>query len=235
MPVAVYKNPEIHLHKYFPVLHFAPDVLTDGQRMKRFGAVFKMGKKIYALGMATLFLMAGCSTTSSDSASSAPIQDGLSRSSGTGQTSAVADETMTGTRLSEHAASAQSANANKGTDAGNAIDRAVKAEANKSIFFDFDSFDVQSKYNPIIEIHGKYLRAHRDKKAVIQGNTDDRGGSEYNLALGQRRAEAVRKRLVLSGVNPDQLDAISYGKEKPKARGNDEAARAQNRRADIVY
>ncbi len=194
-----------------------------------------MRKKIYVLGMAVILSVAGCSTTGPDSASSAPIQDGLSRSSGTGQTNAVPDESITGKRLSEQAASSQSTSANKGADAGNDIDRAVTAEANKSIYFDFDSFDVQPKYNTIIEMHGKYLRAHRDKKAVIQGNTDDRGGSEYNLALGQRRAEAVRKRLVLSGVNPDQLDAISYGKEKPKTRGNDEAARAQNRRADIVY
>jgi peptidoglycan-associated lipoprotein len=87
----------------------------------------------------------------------------------------------------------------------------------------------------VVEAHAKYLNAHKDRKVIIQGNTDDRGGAEYNLALGQKRAEAVRKALALLGVSEAQVEAVSFGKEKPKALGNDEAAWAENRRADIAY
>ena len=79
------------------------------------------------------------------------------------------------------------------------------------------------------------MNSHGNRKVVIQGNTDDRGGSEYNLALGQKRAEAVRKAMSLMGVPDSQMEAVSFGKEKPKALGNNEAAWAENRRADIVY
>ncbi len=87
----------------------------------------------------------------------------------------------------------------------------------------------------MVEAHAKYLAANKARKVLIQGNTDERGGSEYNLALGQKRAEAVRKSLSLLGVPEAQLEAVSLGKEKPKALGSDEAAWAENRRADIVY
>ena len=86
-----------------------------------------------------------------------------------------------------------------------------------------------------IEAHGKYLAANTQKKIVIQGNTDERGGTEYNLALGQRRAESVRKTLSLIGVSESQMEAVSFGKENPKDSGHDEAAWSQNRRAEIIY
>ncbi len=107
--------------------------------------------------------------------------------------------------------------------------------ANRSVYFDFDSFVVSSQYEPVVQAHAKYLNTHKDRKVVIQGNTDDRGGREYNLALGQKRAEAVRKSMNLMGVSDSQIEAVSFGKEKPKASGNNEAAWAENRRADIVY
>ena len=92
-----------------------------------------------------------------------------------------------------------------------------------------------SQYEPVAQAHAKYLNSHKDRKVVIQGNTDDRGGREYTLALGQKRAEAVRKSMNLMGVSDSQIEAVSFGKEKPKATGNNEAAWAENRRADIVY
>ncbi|HEV7856618.1 MAG TPA: peptidoglycan-associated lipoprotein Pal [Herminiimonas sp.] len=107
--------------------------------------------------------------------------------------------------------------------------------AKRSVYFDLDSYTVKSEYQPVIENHAKYLQSHRDRKIIIQGNTDERGGAEYNLALGQKRAEAVRKSLSLLGVPESQMEAVSLGKEKPKALGSDEAAWAENRRADIVY
>ncbi len=107
--------------------------------------------------------------------------------------------------------------------------------AKRSVYFDFDSYAVKEEYRPVIESHAKYLSSNKARKVVIQGNTDERGGSEYNLALGQKRAEAVRKSMSLLGVDEAQMGAVSLGKEKPKATGSDEASWAENRRSDIVY
>ncbi len=107
--------------------------------------------------------------------------------------------------------------------------------ANRSIYFDFDSFVVKEQYRPVVDAHAKYLVSNPARKIVIQGNTDERGGREYNLALGQKRAEAVRKMMSLLGVSDQQVEAVSYGEEKPKAMGSDESAWSQNRRADLVY
>ena len=87
----------------------------------------------------------------------------------------------------------------------------------------------------MLSAHASYLKANPSQKIIIQGNTDDRGTAEYNLALGQRRSDAVRKSLNLMGVSDNQIEAVSFGKEKPKAEGDNEAAWAENRRADIVY
>lgn len=105
----------------------------------------------------------------------------------------------------------------------------------KSVYFGLDEYTVQAKYQKMLSAHASYLKANPKQKIIIQGNTDDRGTAEYNLALGQRRSDAVRKSLNLMGVSDDQMEAVSFGKEKPKAEGNTEAAWAENRRADIVY
>ncbi|CAG9169475.1 peptidoglycan-associated lipoprotein Pal [Cupriavidus pampae] len=107
--------------------------------------------------------------------------------------------------------------------------------AKRSVYFDFDSYSVKADYQSTLSAHAQYLNANKSRKVLIQGNTDERGTSEYNLALGQKRAEAVRRSLNSLGVADSQLEAVSLGKEKPKALGHDEAAWAENRRADIVY
>jgi peptidoglycan-associated lipoprotein len=107
--------------------------------------------------------------------------------------------------------------------------------ANRSVYFDFDSYAVRADGKPVVENHSAYLTKNTGRKILIQGNTDERGGTEYNLALGQKRAEAVRKAMNTLGVSDSQLEAVSLGKEKPKATGHDESAWAENRRADIVY
>ena len=109
------------------------------------------------------------------------------------------------------------------------------ALANRSVYFDFDSYVVREDGKPVVEAHGKYLAGHKARQVLIQGNTDERGGTEYNLALGQKRAEAVRKSLAVIGAADSQMESVSYGKTKPKALGHDEASWSQNRRADIVY
>lgn len=107
--------------------------------------------------------------------------------------------------------------------------------AKRSIYFDFDSYTVSDQYQSLLQAHAQYLKSHPERHVLLQGNTDERGTSEYNLALGQRRAEAVRRALSLMGVPDSQMEAVSLGKEKPVALGHDEASWAQNRRVDIVY
>ncbi|KVN43287.1 peptidoglycan-associated lipoprotein Pal [Burkholderia ubonensis] len=107
--------------------------------------------------------------------------------------------------------------------------------AKRSIYFDFDAYDVKSEYLTLLQAHADYLRRHPSQRVLIQGNTDERGTSEYNLALGQRRSHAVMSALVTLGVPETQLEAVSFGKEKPVALGHDEASWSQNRRADLVY
>jgi len=114
-------------------------------------------------------------------------------------------------------------------------DQASQANLPNVVYFDFDSFTVKEEFRPTIEAHAKLLSADRKKKLAVEGHTDERGGREYNLALGQKRAEAVAKSLALLGANENQLEAVSFGKERPAAQGNDEAAWAKNRRAELVY
>ena len=105
----------------------------------------------------------------------------------------------------------------------------------RSVYFDLNEYTVQTKYQKQLSAHASFLKANPQQKVIIQGNTDERGTAEYNLALGQRRSDAVRKSLNLMGVSENQMEAVSFGKEKPKAEGDNEAAWAENRRADIVY
>ncbi|MEY8876169.1 MAG: peptidoglycan-associated lipoprotein Pal [Leptothrix sp. (in: b-proteobacteria)] len=104
-----------------------------------------------------------------------------------------------------------------------------------SIYFDFDQFVIRSADQAVVEMHGKYLASAADVKAVVEGNADERGGKEYNLALGNKRAQAVVSSLKLLGARDAQLEAISYGEDKPVATGHDEESWAKNRRADIAY
>ncbi len=113
-------------------------------------------------------------------------------------------------------------------------DAAMQATT-RIVYFDYDSFVIRSEFQSVIEAHAKYLSADKTRKVSIEGHTDERGGREYNLALGQKRAEAVRKALSLLGVSEAQLEAVSFGKEKPAAQGSTEAAMEKNRRAEISY
>ncbi|MGB4115778.1 MAG: peptidoglycan-associated lipoprotein Pal [Polaromonas sp.] len=105
----------------------------------------------------------------------------------------------------------------------------------KIIYFDYDSFTLKPEFQGAVEAHAKYMAANKVRKMAIEGHTDERGGREYNLALGQKRAEAVRRALGLLGVTDAQVEAVSFGKEKPAAAGSDEASLAKNRRAELTY
>jgi len=105
----------------------------------------------------------------------------------------------------------------------------------RSVFFDFDKFDVKTEYTPLVKAHADYLRANAAAKVTLQGNADERGSREYNLALGQRRADSVGTMMKLTGAKESQMETVSFGEEKPRATGHDEAAWSQNRRTDILY
>jgi len=113
-------------------------------------------------------------------------------------------------------------------DPGNILSR-------RSVYFDFDSNLVKDEYRPLVTAHARYLQQNPGAKMRIEGNADERGSREYNIALGQRRSEAVKQMMQLLGARPEQIEPVSFGEEKPKATGHDEAAWAENRRADIVY
>jgi len=105
----------------------------------------------------------------------------------------------------------------------------------RSVYFDFDSFVVKDEYRSLVEAHARYLQQHSNARMTIQGNTDDRGSREYNIALGQKRADAVKRMMVLLGAQDNQIETTSFGEERPKNPGHDESAWAENRRDDIVY
>ncbi|HWA14388.1 MAG TPA: peptidoglycan-associated lipoprotein Pal [Burkholderiales bacterium] len=107
--------------------------------------------------------------------------------------------------------------------------------AKRSVYYDYDSYSIKEEYVPVIDAHARLLMQHTDTKIKVEGNCDDRGSREYNLALGQRRADSVKRAMVLLGVSDKQIETVSFGAEKPVALGRDEESWAKNRRSDIVY
>ena len=168
------------------------------------------------LAFAMVALMAGCS--SGVNLNKAPVDD---KSGSLGTPGADSNAAKSGVAPVDLSNSAR--------------DAAGPAGVDHSVYFDFDKYIVKPEYQGMVEAHARFLKADPKRHSVIEGNTDDRGSSEYNLALGQKRAEAVRRALDLLGVNDNQVEAVSFGKEKPVATGDDEASRAKNRRADITY
>jgi peptidoglycan-associated lipoprotein len=160
-------------------------------------------------------LVAGCSSVPLEENKGAPVES-RNPGAGTGTPQAGAESKVTPVDLSKD-----------GNDANNL--------AQRTVYFDFDSYAVKDEYRPMIDRFAKGLAADRKKRLQVEGHTDDRGGREYNLALGQKRAEAVAKSLALLGAGETQVEAVSFGKERPAAQGNDEAAYAKNRRAELNY
>jgi peptidoglycan-associated lipoprotein len=161
--------------------------------------------------MAALLLAACGSSVDLNSAAGAPVDDRTGGSSA-GATAGAAG----GANLSS-----------------SAIDEAAYNALIKVVYFDFDSAQVRSEFNGGLEAKAKYLQADRSRRVKLEGHTDERGGSEYNLALGQQRAEAVRRSLAVLGVSESQMEAVSYGKEKLASTGADETAHAANRRVEL--
>jgi peptidoglycan-associated lipoprotein len=169
------------------------------------------------LALAVAVAVAGCSSVKLDDV---PVED-KSATAITGQPGG----TGSGTQSSVAPVAADPV---AGTAAG-------PANVARIIYFDYDSYVIKPQFQTLLDGHARFLKANNGRRISIEGHTDERGGREYNLALGQRRSEAVRRALGLLGVPDGQVEAVSFGKEKPAAMGSDEAAWSQNRRAEIVY
>lgn len=122
-----------------------------------------------------------------------------------------------------------------GVDAGSQALAQPPQNLPRVIYFDYDDFSVRAEFMPTLEGHARFLNADRQRRVVLEGHTDERGGREYNLALGQKRADAVRRSLSLLGVTEAQIESVSFGKEKPANQGADEEAYRQNRRVELSY
>jgi peptidoglycan-associated lipoprotein len=125
--------------------------------------------------------------------------------------------------------------AQSGSVAGNALNDPKSMLFKRSVFYEFDQSNVKTDYRSLVEAHARYLRDHPGANVTIEGNCDERGSREYNLALGQRRAQNVKSMMTVLGVPERQIETVSFGEEKPKSSGHEEGAWSQNRRSDIVY
>jgi peptidoglycan-associated lipoprotein len=179
--------------------------------------------KNLTISLLLLSLLAAC-------ASDKPA-DVVTPAAQTAEQKAAADKVAADKAAADQAAAA-AAVAPATTDALNDVNGLL---AKRSAYFDFDKSAVKEADKAMVQGHGQYLGANAARKVVVEGNADERGSSEYNLALGNRRADSVKKMLVVSGAKGDQVSTTSYGEEKPAAKGHNEAAWSQNRRADIVY
>ena len=200
--------------------------------------------KIFAPLLLAL-IVAGCGTTGGPSATvedrtggkpdASSAQAGGADSKATATAGGAETTGLAGAGVSGSSLDGKQLDGGSGSFAGDQRKNPASPLAKRSIFFDYDSFVVKDEYRGVLEAHAGYLLANKGARAILQGNTDERGSREYNLALGQKRAEAVRKALGLLGVGDVQIEAVSFGEEKPRNEGDDETAFAENRRVDLVY
>jgi len=141
---------------------------------------------------------------------------------------AVVDRASTQAGANVQSAGQQAVAANPLKDPNNILSK-------RSVYYDFDQSDVKDEYKPMVEAHARYLASNKSAKLAVQGNCDERGSREYNIALGNRRADSVRKIMNVFGASDSQIEVVSFGEEKPRAACHDESCWKENRRSDVVY
>ena len=146
-----------------------------------------------------------------------------------------AETTFPNTNPNAQSSGVATVNAGSGTSSNGALGPDGPLGSQRVIYFDFDSSDVRNEYVDVIAAHGKFLAANATVRVRLEGHTDERGSREYNIGLGERRAQTVRRALALQGVQESQITTVSYGEERPAAAGSDESAYSKNRRVEIVY
>jgi len=169
------------------------------------------------LGLMAAAFVAGCASTGTDEGSGVAVED---RKPGAGGATSVPIGTtpITGDPLK-----------------GDPLKDPASPLAKRSVYFDYDRDDIKAEFRTMLEAHARYLSANQNQKMLIQGNADERGSREYNLGLGQRRADAVKRTLVLMGAREPQIESVSLGEEKPRCTAQTEDCWAQNRRGDLFY
>jgi peptidoglycan-associated lipoprotein len=173
------------------------------------------------IGVFAALALAACSTTPKQEGG-APVDERTPGATTPGAgTSGAATGSVAGTAN-------QGAGTNPLKDPGSILSK-------RSVYFDFDAYAIKDDYKSLLEAHARYLQANRNARMTVEGNTDERGSREYNIALGQRRADAAKRMMLLSGATEAQIDTVSFGKEKPRNQGHDESAWAENRRDDLAY
>ena len=171
--------------------------------------------------LAIVAALSGCASTAdqADSDAGAPVVSVTPGTSSGATSTGVRTDTAAGRSL----------------DPGNtSASRGDRPDLKRSVYYEFDRYDVKPEYRALVQSHARWLVANPQARLTIEGNTDERGSREYNVALGQRRAESVTSMMRMMGVKPEQIEAVSFGKEKPRAEGHDEAALAENRRSDFA-
>ena len=172
--------------------------------------------------------LAACTTTPQDEQAPAGVEDRTGGSMGGpgGRAKAVEEKPIASVDLTQSRAAQDPMGALK--DPGSPLSR-------RTIYYDFDKFDIADQYRGMVEAHARYLRENPGARMLIQGNADERGSREYNVGLGQRRSDGVKKMLILLGAREDQIESVSLGEEKPEIDAHNEEAWAKNRRSDILY
>lgn len=185
---------------------------------------------------AIAFTLAGCETAVPlNEQAAAPVESRalVSSRDGAGGAGGAAGATASGTTAQSQVATVDLARQGGAGAAGAGGAALLAAPSQRIVYFDFDSFAIRDEFQALIEGHARVLAANRGKRMVVEGHTDERGGREYNLALGQKRAEAVVRAMTLLGASEQQLEAVSFGEERPAVQGSDESAWSRNRRAEL--
>lgn len=172
------------------------------------------------IGLLAVLLVAACSTTPKQEA---PVEERNQSA------------TTPGAATSGAGAGSVAGTANQNGRQLNPLKDPSSILSKRSVYFDFDAYAIKDDYKSLLEAHARYLQANRGAHMTVEGNTDERGSREYNIALGQRRADAAKRMMMLFGATDAQIDTVSFGKEKPKNSGHDESAWAENRRDDLAY
>jgi peptidoglycan-associated lipoprotein len=163
----------------------------------------------------------GCATTESQDTGASTT--GAATSSGS-QSGAQTGKAQPPTRMGQ----------GSGSGTGTGMGGSQQPDLKRSVFYEFDKYEIKPEYRTLVESHARWLKSNPKAKLTVEGNADEQGSREYNLALGQRRAESVTKMLVLMGAKPEQIEAVSFGEERPRTNGHDEKAWSENRRSDFA-